>query len=69
MSALVHNMYPSFNLQRYYIREYLILHINYIFIIIILRYMQAVRKVTNGYRLPPPPGCPKVIYTLMIQCW
>ncbi len=23
----------------------------------------------SGYRLPPPPGCPLVLYNLMIQCW
>eukprot|EP00731_Ephydatia_muelleri_P029405 Em0020g1049a len=25
--------------------------------------------VESGYRLPPPPGCPRGIYNLMIQCW
>ena len=23
----------------------------------------------SGYRLPPPPGCPKPMYKLMMQCW
>ena len=23
----------------------------------------------SGYRLPPPPGCPRHIYCAMIQCW
>ena len=23
----------------------------------------------SGYRLPPPPGCPKKIYQLMIDTW
>ena len=23
----------------------------------------------DGYRLPPPPGCPREIYHIMIQCW
>lgn len=31
--------------------------------------IQAFEKVTEGYRLPPPPGCPKEIYNLMISCW
>ena len=22
-----------------------------------------------GYRLPPPPGCSRPIYEVMIQCW
>jgi serine/threonine protein kinase len=26
-------------------------------------------QVEAGYRLPPPPGCPQVIYGLMIRCW
>ena len=28
-----------------------------------------VRLVGDGYRLSPPPGCPKAIYTLMTNCW
>ena len=24
--------------------------------------IQAVRKIDSGYRLPPPPGCPKAVY-------
>eukprot|EP00731_Ephydatia_muelleri_P015152 Em0008g872a len=30
---------------------------------------EVVEKVDSGYRLPPPPGCPQLIYQLMIQCW
>lgn len=30
---------------------------------------QVIEKIDCGYRLPPPPGCPRVIYNLMIQCW
>ncbi|KAL5486847.1 hypothetical protein EMCRGX_G019382 [Ephydatia muelleri] len=29
----------------------------------------VVEKVDTGYRLPPPPGCPLLIYQTMIQCW
>ncbi|CAI8019410.1 Megakaryocyte-associated tyrosine-protein kinase [Geodia barretti] len=25
--------------------------------------------VTRGYRLQPPPGCPRRIYSMMISCW
>ena len=25
--------------------------------------------IDDGCRLPPPPGCPKAVYELMIQCW
>ena len=31
--------------------------------------IQVVQKVAEGYRLPPPPGCPEAVYTLMIDCW
>lgn len=31
--------------------------------------LQAIQKVDSGYRLSPPPGCPRAIYELMIQCW
>ncbi|XP_065899854.1 ephrin type-A receptor 4a-like [Dysidea avara] len=30
---------------------------------------EYINKITTGYRLPPPPGCPRAIYELMIQCW
>ena len=31
--------------------------------------LQALRKITSSERLPPPPGCPEAIYSLMISCW
>ena len=30
---------------------------------------QAMKLVDRGYHLPPPPGCPKAMYGLMIKCW
>ena len=30
---------------------------------------QVIEKIDSGYRLPPPPGCPLLVYQLMIQCW
>lgn len=30
---------------------------------------QVLQLIDSGYRLPPPPGCPKAIYGLMMQCW
>ncbi|CAI8021519.1 Ephrin type-A receptor 4a (Fragment) [Geodia barretti] len=26
-------------------------------------------KIQSGYRLPPPPGCPRAVYQTMIGCW
>ena len=26
-------------------------------------------KLRDGKRLPPPRGCPPVVYELMMQCW
>ena len=31
--------------------------------------VEVIEKVDAGYRLPPPPGCPLLIYQAMIQCW
>ena len=25
--------------------------------------------VDAGKRLPPPPGCPRAIYSIMVKCW
>ncbi|XP_019855623.1 PREDICTED: serine/threonine-protein kinase STE20-like isoform X3 [Amphimedon queenslandica] len=30
---------------------------------------QYMEMIQTGYRLPPPPGCPRGIYQLMIHCW
>ena len=31
--------------------------------------LQTITLVESGYRLPPPPGCPRAVYQLMIDCW
>ena len=31
--------------------------------------MKALEKIDSGYRLPPPPGCPRTMYRMMISCW
>ena len=31
--------------------------------------LQVLRLVGDGYRLSPPPGCPRAVYKLMAQCW
>ena len=30
---------------------------------------QVIKYINSGKRLPPPPGCPRVIYNGMISCW
>ena len=25
--------------------------------------------IDTGYRLPPPPGCPRAVYQIMMDCW
>ncbi|XP_065899895.1 uncharacterized protein [Dysidea avara] len=30
---------------------------------------EYIEKITKKYRLPPPPGCPRSMYEVMIQCW
>lgn len=30
---------------------------------------QVVQKVLEGYRMPPPANCPKVLYGIMSDCW
>ena len=31
--------------------------------------LQVMEKIESGYRLPPPPGCPRSIYRMMVKCW
>ena len=26
-------------------------------------------QVEGGYRMPPPKGCPEMVYNLMQECW
>ncbi|XP_064400769.1 tyrosine-protein kinase Srms-like [Halichondria panicea] len=30
---------------------------------------ETIEAVISGERLPPPPGCPRPIYSIMIDCW
>ncbi|CAI8052359.1 Tyrosine protein-kinase src-2 [Geodia barretti] len=30
---------------------------------------EVYQKIQSGYRLPPPPGCPRAVYQTMINCW
>ena len=30
---------------------------------------EVVRQINTGYNQPPPPGCPRAIYKLMVDCW
>ena len=31
--------------------------------------LQVVELVQTGHRLAPPPGCPRMVYSVMISCW
>ena len=31
--------------------------------------MQVVEVIGTGYCQPPPPGCPRGIYAIMVWCW
>ncbi|XP_065899401.1 uncharacterized protein [Dysidea avara] len=30
---------------------------------------EMLERLETGYRLPPPPGCPRTIYRIMVKCW
>ncbi len=30
---------------------------------------QVVQMVPQGYRMPSPPKCPKIMYDIMMDCW
>ena len=31
--------------------------------------LQVLSAVSSGVRLAPPPGCPRKLYSIMIDCW
>ena len=31
--------------------------------------LQVLSKIDSGFRLAPPPGCPRQVYALMMDCW
>ena len=40
-----------------------------IFNINVMTVVQIAHLLKKGYRLCPPPGCPKIIYKLMMDTW
>ena len=30
---------------------------------------EVLHQVDHGYRMPCPPGCPKNLYEIMLECW
>ena len=30
---------------------------------------EVLHQVEHGYRMPNPPGCPKPLYDIMLECW
>ena len=30
---------------------------------------EVLHQVEHGYRMPCPPGCPKPLYEIMLECW
>ena len=31
--------------------------------------LQVIQAFNTGYCQPPPPGCPRGVYTIMVRCW
>ena len=30
---------------------------------------EVLQQIDKGYRMPPPNGCPELLYQLMLDCW
>ena len=30
---------------------------------------EVLHQVEHGYRMPSPPGCPRALYEIMLECW
>lgn len=35
----------------------------------LIGFLQVIKSVEEGYRLPAPMGCPGALHTLMLDCW
>lgn len=35
----------------------------------VMMFVQVIKSVDEGYRLPAPMGCPGALHTLMLDCW
>ena len=31
--------------------------------------LEVIKVFVSGFCLPPPPGCPRGVYLLMVECW
>ena len=52
-----------------YIRIFNMHHIQNDSLLHICIHIQVIELLPTGYCQPPPPGCPKKIYRIMVQCW
>lgn len=39
------------------------------FTLIFFDFLQVPSLLSSGYRLPPPPGCPRTLYDITMRCW
>ena len=30
---------------------------------------EVLQQIERGYRMPAPPGCPELLYQIMLDCW
>jgi len=36
---------------------------------LVFQFLQYLAVLDEGGRLPPPPGCPRKLYEIMMSCW
>ncbi len=44
-------------------------HVHFVFTACLFQFSQTIKEVDDGYRLAPPPGTPRAVYKLMMECW
>lgn len=46
-----------------------IFHLSFLGFFLHPSFIQVIKAVDEGYRLPPPMDCPATLYQLMLDCW
>ena len=65
-SKLMHHELVNHNLP---FGLFIFLNLMYTLLHTCCAHLQVVKVFNTAYCHPPPPGCPRGVYAIMVQCW